>query len=196
MSTQFAETVETAGLDGFDFAMLLSIGTEDARQLYFDLQDCGQRYLKLKEAYKQDRLADLEKQYDEAVLNARSVRGNAETFKQSTFRARQEMVEAENAVRRADSALNNLHLSIRADRSLKTSAEVVEQEKQVEAAKQAAHAAQYGYGTATHNYNNACRMEQESDAAAQQAESIARNLKQQIDMARGKRVYGQGLQIA
>jgi len=192
MSTQFAEVVTDTS--NFDLLMLARMGEHELVQ---QITYVCQRYSGILEKAKQDRLADLEQRFDDAVILARNLVENAAKLKQGTFAAMQAQAQAENEMRNADNALARLHHSINSDKTLRTRAETAEQEKQVEAAKQRAHNSQYAYTTATTAVRNSLMLENEANAAAANAQAEARSLKRQIDVAQGKKVQGgQGLQIA
>lgn len=173
-----------ANTSDFDLMMLARMGEHE---LVNQITYVCQRYGEIVEKNKQDRLADLEQRFDDAVLRARNLVENAAKFKHATFTAMQQQAQAENEMRNADNALAQLHHAINRDRSLKTRAEVAEQEKQVEVAKQRAHNAQYAYSTATTAVRNAVMMENAANAEAGNAQAEARGLKSQIDVIQGKR---------
>lgn len=185
-ATPTAEVIADTG--NFDLMMLARMGEHE---LVNQITYVCQRYTAIVEKSKQDRLADLEQKFDDAVIHVRNLVENAAKLKQSTFKAMQQQASAESNMRNTDSALAQLHHTINHDRSLKTRIEVAEQERQVETAKQRAHNAQYAYSTATTAVRNAVMMENEANAAAGNAQAEARGLKSQIDVLQGKkRVQG------
>lgn len=187
MST-FAEVIQEEY--DFDFAVLHKAGEH---QLAAEIHNVAQRWAVVKQKYKQGYIADLEERYDAAVIHAREIQANFEAIKQSTFRARQEMVERENEARNTATDLQRLRYAINSNKGLKTRAETAEQEKQLQTAEQIAHNAAYAHGTAKQNYNNACRMEEEAYTAAAKAQAAAKSLQAELDVLSGKqRVQGQG----
>ncbi|QHS51722.1 hypothetical protein [Edaphobacter sp. 12200R-103] len=185
-ATPTAEVIEGTG--DFDLMMLARMGEHElVQQITFVCQ----RYSEIVEKNKQDRIADLEQRFDDAVIRARNLLENAAKLKHATFTAMQQQASAESNMRNADNALARLHHSINHDRSLKTRREVAEQAKQVEAAKQAAHNAQYAYSLSTTAVRNAVMMENAANAEAGNAQAEARGLKSQIDVMQGKqRIQG------
>lgn len=182
--------VATEGTHGFDMMMLAVMGEHELINRLVD--DC-KRYDELVAQNKQQQIAKLEDKLDELIEASRNLKANVAKFHHATFSAMQEQASAESEMRNADSALARLHWSLNNNKSLKTRAEVAEQERLLEEAKRRAYNASFAHSTATKAYNMALQMENEANAAAANANAEARGLDAQLRQSKGeKHVCGTG----